>query len=76
MCSGLSTFSLKANQLEPLALFERKILKSILKLSPTAPTAAIHFLTGELPVEGKIHRDVFSNFYSIWCNQDKKSMNW
>ena len=36
MCSGLSTFSLKANQLEPLALFERKVMKSILKLTPSS----------------------------------------
>ena len=47
-------------------------MKSILKLSKTAPTPAIHFLTGELPIEGKIHRDVFSLFYSIWTNPDTK----
>ena len=72
MCSGLSSFALQNTQLEPLELFERKLLKSILKLSSTAPTTAIHFLTGELPVEGKIHKDVFSNFYSIWNNPDTK----
>ena len=70
--SGLSSFSLRSNQLEPLSLFQRKTLKSILKLSITAPTPAIHFLTGELPIEGKIHRDVFSLFYSIWKNPETK----
>ena len=70
--SGLSTFSLQNSHLEPLALFQRKLLKSILKLSSTAPTPAIHFLTGELPIEGKIHRDMFSNFFSVWSNPDTK----
>ena len=70
--SGFSSFSLRTAQLESLCLFQRKTLKSILKLSKTAPTPAIHFLTGELPIEGKIHRDVFSLFYSIWTNPDTK----
>jgi hypothetical protein len=70
--SGLSSFSLQSSHLAPLALFQRKILKSILKLSSTAPTPAIHFLTGELPVEGRLHRDVFSLFYSVWSNPDTK----
>ena len=57
--SGLSAFALRSSLLEPLALFQRKTLKSILKLNMSAPTPAIHFLTGELPIEGKIHLDIF-----------------
>ena len=56
--SGLSSFALRSNQMLPLAIFHRKILKAFLKLSKTAPTLAIHFLLGELPMEGKIHRDM------------------
>ena len=70
--SGLSSFALRSSQLEPLAIFQRKTLKSILKLSITAPTPAIHFLTGELPIEGRIHRDVFSLFYGVWSNPDTR----
>ena len=70
--SGLASFALRSSQLEPLALFQRKTLKSILKLSNRAPTPAIHFLTGELPVEGKVHKDIFSVFYSIRSNPDTK----
>ena len=70
--SGLSSFSLRSGKLEPLALFQRKILKSILKLSLTAPTPSIHFLTGELPIEGQIHKDIFSTFFCIWSNPDCK----
>ena len=70
--SGLSSFSLRSTQLEPLSLFQRKTLKSILKLSLSAPTPSIHFLTGEFHIEGKIHRDIFSLFYSIWSNPETK----
>ena len=38
----------------------------------TAPTPSIHFLTGELPLEGKIHKDIFSLFHCIWSNPDTK----
>ena len=70
--SGLSGLVLRPAQIETIALFQRKVLKSILKLTKTAPTPAIHFLTGELPVEGKLHRDIFSAFYSIWSQPDTK----
>ena len=56
----------------PLSIFQRKVLKGVLKVSKQASTAGIHFLTGELPVEAKLHRDVFSVFYSVWINPDTK----
>ena len=64
--SGLSSFSLRSTQLEPLAIFQRRTLKLILKLSITAPTPSIHFMTGDL------QQDVFSLFYSVWSNPDTK----
>ena len=70
--SGLSSFALRTNQLSPLTIFHRKTLKSFLSLSKTAATPAIHFMMGELPMEGKIHRDVFSLFYSVWTNEQTK----
>ena len=70
--SGLSTFALRKTNIEPLALFQRKTIKSILKLSSTAPTPAIHFLCSELPVEAQIHRDMFMLFHNAWSNPDTK----
>ena len=70
--SGLYSFALRTQQLSPLSLLHWKVLKSFLHLSHTAPTPAIHFLLGELLIEGKIHRDMFSLFYSVWCNPDTK----
>ena len=70
--SGLSSNSLGPTQLKPLAVFHRKFLKAFLNLSKTAATPAIHFILGELLMEGKIHCDVFSLFFSIWTNQNTK----
>jgi hypothetical protein len=70
--SGLYSFALREQQISPLSLFHRKVLKSVLTLSKSAPTPAIHFLLGELPMEGKIHRDMFSFFFSVWSNPDTK----
>ena len=70
--SGLSSFTLRQTSLQPLIILQRKSLRSILKLSKCSSIPAIHFLTGELPIEGKIHRDVFSLFFSIWANPNTK----
>ena len=43
-----------------------------MKLSKNAANCALFFLCGELPIEGKLHRDVFSLFYSIWVNSETK----
>ena len=64
--SGLSSFALRTSDLQPLAVFHRKILRGILNLSKCASNPAIHFLLGELPIEAKIHRDIFSLFYNVW----------
>ena len=70
--SGLSSLVIKTTLTSPLGIFQRKILKGVLKVSKQASTAGIHFLTGELPIEAKIHRDVFSVFYSVWNKPDTK----
>ena len=63
---------LRENMLEPLSIFEQKTLRGVLRLSKTAPNCALYFLCGELPIEGKVHRDIFSLFYSVWANPDTK----
>ena len=70
--SWLPSLAFSKNQLEPLAIFQRKVIKSCLHLSLTAPTPSIHFITGELPVEGLIHQDTFSLFYNVWTNPNTK----
>ena len=75
LSSGLSSFVLRSNTIEPLAIFHRKSLRGILSLSKVSSTPALHFLLGDLPIEGKIHRDIFSLFYSIWRNPNTKIYN-
>ena len=72
MLSGLSSIVIRQNQIEPLAVFTRKIVKSVLQVSNTASTSGIHFLYGKLPGEGWIHRNVYSLFYSLWSNPDTR----
>ena len=70
--SGLSAMTLRENHLEPLAIFQRKILRSFLRLSEQSPIPALHFLTGELTIVAKVHRDVFGLFYNVWINPQTK----
>ena len=70
--SGLSSFALSSRHTYPLAIFHRKILRGILNFSKHSNIAPLYFLLGELPIEGQIHLDVFSLFYSVWINPESK----
>ena len=70
--NGLSCFSLRTSDIQNISIFHRKILRGILNFSKCASIPAIHFLLGELPMEAKIHKDIFSLFYSVWSNPDSK----
>ena len=70
--SGLSSFSLRSEALKTLTIFHRKTLRGILSFSKNAAIPAIHFLLGDLPIEGQIHRDIFSLFFSVWKNPNSK----
>ena len=41
-------------------------------MSKTASILAKHFLLGELPMEAKLHRDIFVLFFCVWSNPDSK----
>ena len=70
--SGLSAMTLRPNHLNPLNIFHRKVLRGFLGLSNTAPVPALYFLTGELPFEAGIHKDVFLLFHNVWSNRATK----
>ena len=70
--SGLSAMALRTNHINPLSAFHKKVIRGFLHLSDKAPVPALYFLTGELPMEARIHRDVFSLFYNIWVNPQSK----
>ena len=70
--SGLAAMTLRTNHIQPLCAFQKKIIRGFLHLSDSAPIPSLFFLSGELPVEAKIHRDVFSLFHIIWSNPQTK----
>ena len=43
-----------------------------MKLSDSSPVPGLYFLSGELPVEGKLHMDLLSLFYTILINPQTK----
>ena len=47
-------------------------MRAFLHLSPRCPVEAPYFLLGEIPIEGRIHRDVFSLFWCVWNNKGTK----
>ena len=70
--SGLAAMTLRDSHTKPLTAFHRKILRGFLRISDRAPISALYFLTGELPITAKLHRDAFSLFFSIWINPQTK----
>ena len=70
--SGLSAMTLRDKHLDPLSAFHKKILRGFLHLSDRSPIPSLFFLTGELPIVARLHRDVFSLFYNIWINPQSK----
>ena len=68
LSSGLSALPIRPAHLPSLTIFHNKILRGFLHLSQASPIPALHFLLGELPIEAKLHMEVMSVFYNIWCN--------
>ena len=69
---GLSSMALRNTQMETINKFQRKILRAFLSLSDKSPIPGIHFIFGEISLEAKIHRDVFSVFFSVLKNPKAK----
>ena len=70
LLSGLPALPIRSNALKSLAIFHKKILRGILKLSQSSPTIALYFLLGELPVEGRLHIHTLGLFHNLWCNKN------
>ena len=70
--SGLSALAIRPAQCKPLVMFHRRIMRSFLHLSDRCAIPSLHFILGEITIEARLHRDVFSVFYSIWSNPNTK----
>ena len=72
LCSGLSALPIRPTAMKPLQVFQQKILRGFLKLSPTSPVPAMFFLLGELPIEATLHINILGLFYTILNNPQTK----
>lgn len=70
--SGLAAMTLRPSHLLPMTMLQKKTLRAFLHLSEHCPVPALYFLLGELPIEGRLHRDVFSLFWCVWSNPGTK----
>ena len=58
--------------MKSLSVFNNKILRGFLKLSNSSPVPSLYFLTGELPIAGRLHIDLLCMFYTILSNLQTK----
>ena len=68
LLSGLPALPIRPTIAKSLQLFHNKIMRGILKLSKSSPVPALHFLLGELPVEGVLHMRTLGLIQNIWSN--------
>ena len=68
LCSGLAALPIRPTMINQLEIFHNRIMRSLLKLSDSSPVPALHFLLGELPIQGRLHLQLLSLFYNIWSN--------
>ena len=47
-------------------------MRSFLHVSDHCPVPSLHFILGELTMEARLHRDVFSLFWCVWNNPQTK----
>ena len=68
LLSGLPALPIRPTHMKSLEIFQRKILRGLLKLSKSSPIPALHFLLGELPVEAVLHIRTLGLFHNMWSN--------
>ena len=68
LLSGLPALPIRPSQAKTLQTFHNKILRGFLKLSKSSPIPALHFLLGEMPVEGLLHIRTLCLLHNIWSS--------
>ena len=73
-CSQIRTVcdDTKRKSPQSFLIFPQKRNQGVYHLLDWSPIPALFFLTGELPIVARLHRDVFSLFYNIWINPETK----
>ena len=68
LLSGLPALPVRPAHAKVLKTFHNKVMRGFLKLSQSSPIPALHFLLGEIPIEGLLHIRTLCLFYNIWSN--------
>ena len=68
LLSGLPALPIRPTVSKSLQLFHNKIMRGILKQCKSSPVPALHFLLGELTVEGVLHIRTLCLLQNIWTN--------
>ena len=71
--SGLNSLPIRPPVMKTLTRFHTKMLRGILKFSRVSPLPALYFLTGQLPIEAVMHRDLLTLFWNVWANPHTKA---
>ena len=64
--SGLCAMTLQNHHLNDIAMFQKKALRGFLHLSQRSPIPALFFLTGEIPIIAKLHRDIYAPCFTVF----------
>ena len=58
---GFGIFSLDENDMKPIQLFQRTMLKQILSLGDNVADPTVHILSGIPPIEFEVHRQALGH---------------
>ena len=72
LITGLNALPIRPSHMKSLTIFHHKILRGLLRLSPSSPVPGLYFLLGELPLECRLHYLVLSLFHNIWVNPQSR----
>ncbi|CAC5371114.1 unnamed protein product [Mytilus coruscus] len=70
---GLELVTPSGKKLDIIDIFHKKCIKQLLSLPTSTATPAIYILSGQLPIEGQIHKKILSLFGNI-CRQPHDSL--
>ncbi len=72
LLNGTEIWNLTTAEIEPLELFQRKVLKQLQGLPDSTATAAVCLLSGVLPVEARIHARALTYYRSMVADRSSR----
>lgn len=73
LLTGLEAVVISSGEIEPMEVFQRKVLRELQHLSDRCANVALYMLTGILPIEAQLHVKILTMFGAILRNQDSQA---